>query len=392
MKKKLNVLLVGLGSEIGSTFVSLLSSKNEKLQITGIITNEIFKNNYQKNFESLIARIVLNEPSMINKVSFNKNKSLLIINKKNIKIYWGDIKKINISKIKSNFDVTIVATSKEHINNKILMKNFLKVSKFVFGVAESTNLPSIYPNLINFNSPLLEKEQLNIYKLKDKIFALGSCQTNGWQSQLRLIGDIFNNLKVVDLKMLGCELDIVHPDTPQGRLGTKSINPREQDARNNLRPGFSQVEISMRKIFNKAYVRNTISLRTLISPPGFQIARFYLSYSLEKNKTISKQKFKEEILKFCKKNKFIIQYTESSLGSRAFEKLETSAVLLLEDNYFHFNDNFLDNSNLNKNNGILQIVFQSYVHNTRGYCRSVIEAIKEVYTRYSKKKYIGCWE
>ena len=51
--------------------------------------------------------------------------------------------------------------------------------------------------------------------------------------------------------MLGCELDIVHPDTAQGRLGTKSLNPREQDARNNLRPGFSQVEKSMKKFLIK---------------------------------------------------------------------------------------------------------------------------------------------
>ena len=27
------------------------------------------------------------------------------------------------------------------------------------------------------------------------------------------------------------ELDIVHPDTPTGRLGTKSIDPRDQDPR-----------------------------------------------------------------------------------------------------------------------------------------------------------------
>ena len=116
------------------------------------------------------------------------------------------------------------------------MKKFLKVSKFVFGVAESANLPSLYPNFINFQS-LFEIEPKNIYEFKDKIFALGSCQTNGWQSQLRLIAEIFNKLRINNLKMLGCELDIVHPDTPQGRLGTKSM-VRESRCKNNLRPGF----------------------------------------------------------------------------------------------------------------------------------------------------------
>ena len=390
MKKKIKTLLVGFGSEIGSTLISMTSSKKNNIQITGVITNEIFKTDIKKNFESLIARIVLNEPGMINQVSYNEKDSSLIINKKKIRIIWGDAKKIDLNKIKSKFDTTIIATSKEHINNKNFMKKFLKISKFVFGVAESTNLPSIYPNLINIQSKFFEKKPKSIFDVKDKVFALGSCQTNGWQSQLRLIAEIFNKTKLLDFKMLGCELDIVHPDTPQGKLGTKSIDPREQDARNNLRPGFSQVEKSMKKMFKHAYVKNTISLRTLISPPGYQISRFYISYSLADKKYISKKYFKKKIIEFCQKNKYIIQYTEGTLGSKAFERLETSAVLLLNDKYFHLNNNFLK---LNENNTqVMQIVFQSYVHNTRGYCRSVIEAIQEIFKRYNKKNYISCWD
>mgnify|MGYP000194261725 CR=1 FL=1 len=56
---------------------------------------------------------------------------------------------------------------------------------------------------------------------------------------------------------------------------------------------------------------------------------------------------------------------------------------------FHFNNNFLKINN--KKDQLLQIVFQSYVHNTRGYCRSVIEAIKEILNRYNRKKNISCW-
>ena len=139
---------------------------------------------------------------------------------------------------------------------------------------------------------------------------------------LGFMGQMYDfKMKMNNLRMMGCELDIVHPDTPQGRLGTKSMNPREQDARNNFRPGFSQVEKSMKKIFKNAHVKNTISLRTLISPPGYQIARFYINYSLKDNKIITKDYFKKNIIKFCKKNKFKIQYTESSLGRRAFEKV-----------------------------------------------------------------------
>ena len=389
MNKKIKTLLVGLGSEIGSTLINMTSSKKDTIQITGVITNEIFKNDPRKNFESLIARIVLNEPGMINRVSFNEKDSSLIINKNKISIFWGNVKKIDLNRIKTKFDTTIIATSKDHINDKNFMKKFLKVSKFVFGVAESSNVPSIYPNIISTKSKFFQKKPMNINDVKDKVFALGSCQTNGWQSQLRLIVEIFNKTKLNNYKMLGCELDIVHPDTPQGKLGTKSINPRDQDARNNLRPGFSQVEKSMKKIFKSAYVKNTISLRTLTSPPGYQISRFYIAYSANGKKDISKKYFKKKIIDFCKKNRFIIQYTEGTLGSRAFEKLETSAVILLNDKYFHFNNNFLKINN--KKDQLLQIVFQSYVHNTRGYCRSVIEAIKEILNRYNRKKNISCW-
>ena len=120
--------------------------------------------------------------------------------------------------------------------------------------------------------------------------------SNKWLaiSQLRVITETLKKLKVKNIKMLGCELDIVHPDTPQGRLGTKSMNPREQDARNNLRPGFSQVEKSMKKIFKNSYMKNTISLRTLISPPGYQIARVYIKYSPKDKKFYQREKFKKK--------------------------------------------------------------------------------------------------
>ena len=48
MKRKIRVLLVGLGSEIGSTLVNLIKIKSENIEISGIITNEISKNNVKK--------------------------------------------------------------------------------------------------------------------------------------------------------------------------------------------------------------------------------------------------------------------------------------------------------------------------------------------------------
>ncbi len=89
MNKKIKVLLVGLGSEIGSTLLSLTKSNNENVEITGILTNKIFKNDLKKNFESIIARIILNDPSIINNISYLEKKSLLVINKKKNKNFLG---------------------------------------------------------------------------------------------------------------------------------------------------------------------------------------------------------------------------------------------------------------------------------------------------------------
>ena len=64
--------------------------------------------------------------------------------------------------------------------------------------------------------------------------------------------------------------------------------------------------------------------------------------------------------------------------------------ITFDEKYFQFNHNFLNTGDNEQQ--VLQIVFQSYVHNTRGYCRSVVEAIKEIINRYKLNKYICCWK
>ena len=126
MRGKIKVLLVGLGSEIGSTLISILNSKKNNLEIKGILTNQIFKNDSKKNFESIKSRLILNDPSLINSINYSEKNSQLIISNKKIKVFWGDIKNFNLSKLDKKYDVSIIATSKDHINNKSIMK---KISK-----------------------------------------------------------------------------------------------------------------------------------------------------------------------------------------------------------------------------------------------------------------------
>tara|TARA_B100001093_G_scaffold520453_2_gene616129 strand:- start:2382 stop:3551 length:1170 start_codon:yes stop_codon:yes gene_type:complete len=388
MNKK--VLLVGCGSEIGSMLLSMNQQVKDKFIIDTVLTNKI-SNNEKEDMDSINARLILCNPQMIDKIKVDYKKNTLIIDKKKIKFFFGDINSFKLNKIKKKFNATIIATSKKHISNKNLMKKFTKISDLVFGVAESEKLPSIYPNLMNIKSKILEHDPKTLIKDKEKIFALGSCQSNGWQAQLRGIIEVFKKYNLNKFKMLSTELDIVHPDTPQGRLGTKSDNPREQDARNNFRPSFSQAKISMKKLFPNSNKVHTVSLRTLISPPGYQISRFYFQYELKNKKRLNKGILINELRNFAKKSPGIIRVEEKALGSKAYEMAETAAVILIDKQYIYYNENpFLVNRKNKPSENICEIITQGYVHNTRGYCRSVLNCLKEILNS-KKNKAINYW-
>ena len=66
MKKKIkNVLLVGFGAEIGSMLLSMNDPKKDNLKIDTVLTRSIPTKNGNTQLESLYARMVLNEPSIL---------------------------------------------------------------------------------------------------------------------------------------------------------------------------------------------------------------------------------------------------------------------------------------------------------------------------------------
>ena len=382
MKKRIKkILLTGLGAEIGSMLLSMNDPKNDGLLIDTVITRPIPTSKNHTPLESLYARLVLNDPAILPFLEIDENNQIIKIKGRKIRIIWGDITKFNFKKIKKRFDATIVATSKSHINNKSLMKKFLQISEFVFGVAESTYFPAIYPCLINVNDKFIQNKLQNVQN--EKIFVFGSCQSNGWTSQLRAMLDTIN-FNCNEFKMYNMELDIVHPDTPTGRLGTKSIEPRDQDPRNNFRPSFSQANISMKRLFPNTESINTVSLRTLISPPGFQISRFFFSYKTRNNRRLSSGDFIEKFKKIEKNFPSILKLTHLPLGSRAFEMTEAASVILSSKKYFTFKDKIL---NINNYKTLSEIILQAYVHNTRGYCRSIISGLNQFLSSKYKKAF-----
>ena len=373
MKNK--VLLIGLGSEIGSMLLFMNNPRKDNFVVDTVITNKIYSSQFQP-IESLRARIIMANPEVIDEVKVIDENNIRIFKNK-INIIWGDINKINFKTLQQKkFFATILATSKKDISNLKILKRINRLSKFVFGVAESNTIPSFYNN-ISYN--LYSKANMKLVK-EQTYFALGSCQSTGWTSQIRCFLDLMNNNNINDFEILSNQLEIVHPDTPTGRLGTKNIDPRMQDARDNLRPSFSQANITMNKIFPNAKNLNTISLRTLTMPPGFQICRIFFTYT--SNKKITKKMIINSFKNTSLKNPNIVRLSNDTLGSKAYEKIESSSIILVNEKYLNYYDNFINF----ENKKVSLLILLSYVHNTRGYCRYVIDSVR-AFTKKNNKYY-----
>lgn len=366
---KPRILLIGCGAEIGSTLVTLESNKENGFSITDVLTNPIEpdpKHPHLSPLDSLVARIILANPTLIDQVSVDYTQSQLIIAKRKININWGDVReKTYFENLKSPYDLIILATSKKHLADKALTDYLAKYSRWVVGVAEAPGLPVLYPNLIGLNSKHLKNQPRPVNN--NKVFAFGSCQSNGWHAQLRPLLELADKFEAFDMK--GVEVDIFHPDTPTGRLGTKSIEARSQDPRNNLRPSFSQIEKSMRILFPGAHHLNTVSLRILIHPPGYQICRFTFTY---KGNCLSQTYIKNFFETSSKEHHEIFKFTNLPLGSRAYEFSNASAIILGSDKFFKYYENPYSIPLVDSSLHVGQVITQAYVNNVRGYCYSVL--------------------
>jgi len=371
-----SVLLVGCGAEIGSTLVGLLRPESDGLEIGGILTNPIAgdpKHPMLGPLNSLLARVVLANPDMLDHVSVDDASSSLVIRGRSIPVWWGDARNFDLESLGRRFDACILATSKTHIGDNRVIGRFRQTSEFVLGVSEARQLPALYPNLIGAPTKFLVNKPQPMGS--SRIFALGSCQSNGWQAMLRAVLDVAEHCDLRRLDFRSFEIDIVHPDTPTGRLGTQSFEARSQDPRDNLRPSFSQVPMAMRLIFPGVPCTNTVSLRTLVQPPGYQICRFFFAYSTRDGRRLSRADLEESLRKTAKALPHMLRLADVPLGSRAYANCESTAILLMSDRLLHWFD---DPFRLGVE-AISELLTQSYVHNVRGYCRSVINAIKSLF-------------
>lgn len=370
------VLLVGCGAEIGSLLLGMIDPAHDGLEISAILTHPIEpdpKHPTLTGIDSLIARIVLAQPATLDLVQPSRQPEGLILRGRTIPVIWGDAGSYDLAKLPGPFDVCLVATSEKDVKNTPFISRFAAAGKFVIGVAESGNLPGIYYPMTDVPDRLLPVPPRPIGT--NRVFCLGSCQSNGWQAVMRGVFGLVENSGLTSFDLRAAELDIVHPDTPTGRLSTKSVAARQQDARSNLRPGFSQVETVMKRMFPGRHAINTVSLRTLIVPPSYQICRFFFTYDKRDGSRLDKPEIVAGLQAAAKARPQVLRVAELPLGSRGFSACQSAAIVLPQDSLLHYADDpfGLAGSGVAP---ISELVVQAYVHNTLGYCRTIIESMK----------------
>ncbi len=369
-----SVLLVGCGAEIGSVLLGMVKPAEDGFNIGAVLTNPVVtdpQHPHLSPLDGLCARLVLAQPQLLEQISVEGNS--LVIAGQRVPVFFGEMQEYPLEKLPGPFAACVIATSKAHINTPELMQRFLRIADYVVGVAESISLPGLYPGLIGVAERFLPVKPRPAGN--DRIFALGSCQTNGWQAQLRGILELAEEVGMAALEFRAMEVDIIHPDTPTGRLGTGSLRAREQDPRNNLRPGFSQVELSMNRLFPSSNNLNTISLRTLIMPPGYQLCRFFFRYRCADGSRLDTARIATSLAGTAERLPKILRLAERPYGSRGFEHCDAAAVVLPQAAFLRFADDpFRLGSTVEP--PVSELILQAYVHNTRGYCRSVIEALR----------------
>lgn len=370
------VLLVGCGAEIGSSLLGMNVPAKDGFRISATLTNPIPadpKNPLLTQLDSLYARIVLGQPHLLDEVQVDHKEESLVVRGNTVKVYWGDVLGFDFKTLRKRFDLCILATSKKHIGDNAIIGRLLEVADVVVGVSEARQLPAIYANLIGAPERYLPQPPRPIGD--NRLFCFGSCQSNGWHGPLRALLELANTFTFNFLDMLRMEIDIVHPDTPTGRLGTKSLEARSQDPRNNFRPSFSQIEMSMNLLFPESCNSQSVSLRTLTAPPGYQISRYFFRYSTEGGKRVTKEDVFRAFQATADLLPATLRMSRLPLGSRAFEFCESSAVVLATEHFLQWVDDPFQLGGEDKGR-IVELLVQSYVHNVRAYCRSVLDNIR----------------
>ncbi len=362
MKK---AILVGCGAEIGANLLIQNDSEKDGFAIKMVVTNPpAIDKHYPKlrPIDGIVARLAMAQPGIQSEVEII-NDNTLKIQGREIHFFFGDISK-ECPPIQEHFDIGFIATNKKDMDlNSPVALNMLKLSDIVLGVAESDSLKSIYGCLADLTSN--EISTINSMVVSSGMYCLGSCQTNGMHASLRVMVEALHAINRNASHILSIETDIVHPDTPNGVLGTRSFEGRMQDARDNLRPSFSQISMSQKKVMPWAPLINTVSLRAPVHAPGYQINRFIV----EDNGALTTNLIEKSIESVSNALPYVVTHSQSPLGGRAYSYERRCSTILSDSNHL-----LILRPDYLAKKGLSEIIIQSFVNNTVGYT-AVVRAV-----------------
>ncbi|MBU9828626.1 MULTISPECIES: hypothetical protein [Rahnella] len=362
MKK---AILVGCGAEIGANLLIQNDPAKDGFAIQTVVTNAPSLDKHYPELgpiDGIVARLAMAHPGIQSQINIIDGNTLNIDGRE-VHFFFGDLAK-ELPPQTGRFDIGFIATSKLDMDkNSPVARNMQELADVVLGVAEANELPSIYGCLEDLTRDDIGTIQRQV--VDSGMYCLGSCQTNGMHASLRVLADALRSINCNASHIVSVETDIVHPDTPNGVLGTRSFEGRLQDARDNLRPSFSQIAMSQDKVMPWAPLVNTVSLRAPVHAPGYQINRFIVKDDGALNRGL----IEEAIERVSETHPHVVKASRSPLGSRAYAYERRCSTILSDKNHLLIlRPAYLASQNLS------EIIIQSFVNNTVGYS-AVVRAV-----------------
>ncbi|MGK3141679.1 hypothetical protein [Pantoea sp. C2G6] len=362
MKK---AILAGCGAEIGANLLIQNDPEKDGFIIQTVVTNPPSLDKHYpelRPIDGIVARLAMAYPGIQSHITVINDETLRI-HEREVNFFFGDLAKVTPPQA-GRFDIGFIATSKLDMDkNSPVARNMQELADVVLGVAEANALPSIYGCLED-----LTRDEIGTIDRKvvsSGMYCLGSCQTNGMHASLRVLIDALRAIHCNASHILSVETDIVHPDTPNGVLGTRSFEGRQQDARDNLRPSFSQIAMSQDKVMPWAPLVNTVSLRAPVHAPGYQINRFIV----RDGGALTSSLIEAAIERVNSTHPHVVKASRSPLGSRAYAYERRCSTVLTDQNHLlTLRPPHLASQNLS------EIIIQSFVNNTVGYS-AVVRAV-----------------
>ncbi len=352
------VAVLGCGADIGSNLLLQHDPAQDGFRIAAVITRASAPGDDRASLEDLTARLQLADPRAERLVGYDLASVSLLVGDLVVPVHFRDLDTDDLTGL-GPFDVAVIATHRSHIRSPRTRERVAAIATTVVGVAESADLPLLLPPLGTGPVGVAGVPTERIPRSGAAV-AFGSCQCVGWAATLRGLIEAARGRGRTELQLARVDTDIVHPDTASSNFGTAGVGARREDARDNLRPGHSQLGLTFER-FPGLDAANGVSLRTLTQPPGYQLSRFLVHDELPV------ADLQEAFRALQQEPGSGVRCAERPIGSRAYAL--TSAVATVLTCEPHLRSERIAGTDL------WQVTTHAFIHNTIGYSRSVLDGI-----------------